>query len=934
MFMIVVMLLMGQMSQSDIYEIQSQKFLTNLHSSIDILHDNSGGIGIHEVLSDEINNRFRPLHQKSMQFGYIEGAYWLRFTLKNPLPSNNTLYLIFKNPSLESIQFYFRNPQGQQKRIQTGSSFSFSSRPVSNNKFIIPIIPEPHSISTYYIRVSSKHVMDLNMRLMDSSTFLHYQQSDTFFFAFLLSILFMLVSYAFMSFVIYNQRAFFHLAFISFWTLVYFITKHGQLSQFFPHVPNWEIQIRLISVCFILLHLLLHHSHHLMEEDSQRKSYLISLGQKVLPFTILIIAAIAIFDSKLASQANNWLAASILCLLLIMSCIAHRRKIPFSYLFVMANGFIIVPYTLQLLDKFTAFNFEWLAYNGFHVCVILYLCIITIAISWKEKHIREIHQQKALQNNIELKTIKVKQELVSRLNHSIRTPINGIMGMTELLRDTCLSATQREYLSTLHTSSLNLLQLITDEMSMINFQKKNFKLQQIPFELSQMMIDGLNQIKHVAERQGTELICSLSPELPSFVQGDPNRIQQVIRFLLADMMDQNQYSEILIEVIEIPVDSSDLNKPHRSPNNAKSHIIEIQLSGSSPRHIQNLKLNQNSALNSQELSQSVKVSNELISLMGGTLFIQNTISSPQVRFTLELFEDKSLQALEDNATLPLNGLNALVVDDSETCCQVIQQQLLSWNMKVTYCQSGIEAIALINTQANINDPFDLIILDYKMPSMNGLELAVKINEDALITNDLLIIMLTGSMDAPHDEAIRNAGIKCVLTKPVSGKALKITLSQELSYLSRFHDQAHKRDHSLTLSSYKRLKVLVADPDPSSSKILIGMLSVLGVTAETVNNGLEAINTLQSNRYNLVLLECHLPMMSGLEVTKKFRDWEKQNNFPPTPIIAVSSQNCDELLNESSSVGMNTYLQKPIALSQLQEILEMHSSRLVEENLQY
>ena len=910
------------------FTVPSGKLLTDLRDQIDIFHDKEHKT-IKEMTSDEISNRFRPLHQRSMQFGFTDGAYWIRFTLDNPHSTLKTLYLLLKDPSLDNLQFYSPTNNDDFYQIQTGASFSFDSRPITSNRFILPIKLEANSKNTFYLRVSSEHPLDLNFRLMDANTFFHYQKSETFFFAFLLSIFVAFITYSLGSYIFFKQTAFFHLAMMGVWSLIFYLTKHGQLYQFIPNMVGWETQVKNAMACLVLFHFLAHHSYHLLT-PKRMTTWLKITSTRLLPPALILLVFCSLFYVPYSEIITLWVTLTALACLTLMSILSYQHQIPYSRLFIAAHTSFIFPLIIYLLDKFSAFNFEWIAYNGFNASIIMYQGILILAVTLKERHNRQALAQKQLNEQLEKRSLKAKQEIVSRLNHSIRTPINGIMGMTDLLRDTSLSASQRDYLSTLHTSSLNLLQLITDELSMVNFDKNKLKLQKIPFDLNQTIIDGLNQVKHISERKGIELICSLSPELPSYVQGDPNRIQQVIRYLLTDLINQAAGYQHTSPEILLEVSRSKLNT-----NKQLNNLVCIQFNLSfSVQTKSSSSLDYSLPSNHEEPhlenKQSLEISKTLIELMGGVLNIPSLNDLPSISFTIHLPEDQSLENMEQHSSMPLNGLRVLVVDDSETCCRVIQQQLQSWQMQVTYCQSGIEAIAILNTQTNMGTPFDLIILDYKMPNMNGLELALKIQKDHQIKQDLLMIMLTGSMDAPTDESIRNSGIKCVLTKPVSSKALKITISQEISYLARFQQQAHKRDHSLILSTHKRLKVLVADQDPSSSKILEGMLSILGASAETVDNGMEALKFLQENRYNLALISNHLPLMNGGDVVDKFRHWEHRNNFPPTPIITMGAKEESTLAVNDTSHENVTYLSKPIALSQLQEVLEMKSSRLVED----
>jgi len=213
-----------------------------------------------------------------------------------------------------------------------------------------------------------------------------------------------------------------------------------------------------------------------------------------------------------------------------------------------------------------------------------------------------------------------------------------------------------------------------------------------------------------------------------------------------------------------------------------------------------------------------------------------------------------------------------------------------------------------------------------------MELAAKIKEDALISNDPLVLMLTGLGLAPSSTAARNAGIRRVITKPVTGRLLKLTLLEELAHLRRIQS-VHRRDEE-NPEELPAMNILVAEDHHLSQKVIKGMLARLGMRAWTVDNGRAALEMIQQQHFDLVLMDCEMPVMDGFEAASAIRQWERKEGRAPIPIIALTAHIMDEHKERSLQSGMNAHLSKPIELGELRDTLlhwSQHSTHNAEPN---
>src|SRR5690606_12315293 len=216
------------------------------------------------------------------------------------------------------------------------------------------------------------------------------------------------------------------------------------------------------------------------------------------------------------------------------------------------------------------------------------------------------------------------------------------------------------------------------------------------------------------------------------------------------------------------------------------------------------------------------------------------------------------------------------------CRKVLVQQCTSWGLEVSAVASGKEALALLRTKAHLKEYFDVVLLDQDMPGMTGMQLASKIKEDFSLNHDILLIMLTGMSCAPSKVIARNAGIMRILAKPVAGYTLKTTLADELAQRDQ---RSERRLITTTQPSTAPLvvlddfRILVAEDNSISTKVIRGMLNKLHLQPDTASNGEEALRAIQAQPYDLVLMDCEMPVLDGFEATRQLRSWEVSHGRP-------------------------------------------------------
>ncbi|MFN3579620.1 MAG: response regulator, partial [Pseudomonas sp.] len=312
------------------------------------------------------------------------------------------------------------------------------------------------------------------------------------------------------------------------------------------------------------------------------------------------------------------------------------------------------------------------------------------------------------------------------------------------------------------------------------------------------------------------------------------------------------------------------------------------------------------------------IASQLVQMMGGQVGVKDSTEQGNgVWFSLPYTPQQS--SIEpDNEGRCLVERRTLIVDDNATCRKVLQQQCSAWGMQTQCVSTGKEALALLRTQAHLGNPFEILLVDQSMPGMSGLELASRIKDDPAIKHHLMIIMLTGISQSPSRVIARNAGIRRILSKPVAGYTLRTTLIDEWQQHNLQRQQQLAEDTDLPEVS--QFRVLVAEDNTISTKVIRGMLGKLGMQVHSVQNGNQAVLEAQTGHYDLILMDCEMPEMDGFTASEQIRQWEKVSGRQPIPIIALTAHILPEHRERSRLAGMNGHIAKPVELAQLRDQL--------------
>ena len=556
--------------------------------------------------------------------------------------------------------------------------------------------------------------------------------------------------------------------------------------------------------------------------------------------------------------------------------------------------------------------------------LLIVIIVIVIIIIWNRRMAMEIAERKRLEK--ELKNAKdeaeaatkAKGDFLANMSHEIRTPMNAIIGLNHLLSRTEMSNKQKDYVTKVSNSAKGLLGIINDILDFSKIEAGKMDIENIDFEVNDLFENLMNLVSEKVREKGLELIIAINKDVPPSINGDSLRIGQILINFVSNALKFTEKGEIIIScnLISKEDDTAVLRFSVKDSG--------IGLSDEQQKKLFNAFTQADTSTTRKYggTGLGLSISKRLAELMGGSVGVEGEQGvGSTFYFTITC---KVLKTHVPNKLIvpqEINDLRVLIVDDNEVARDILGEYISDFNFRVTTVNNGREAISeFLLTNGETEDPYDLVLLDYKMPDLNGIEVAREFKKLESHNQPKIILVTAYGREDILNEAEGDI-FDGYLLKPVMESILFDTIMQVFGHENSITSRAKSSKSISTelLNSIRGASILLAEDNEINQQVAVELLETEGFLVDVADNGKIACEKIDKKTYDLVFMDIQMPVMDGLEATGEIRGIPANKDLPIVAMTADAMTGIEEKVKEA---GMNDYITKPIDLGQLWNCLSL------------